>query len=212
MDHVLLLHGFNKSSKDMAALSKYLETFGFHCHSLTLPLTRREFDRVTQLVANEVEELARSNGSTVHLVGHSTGGLLIRHLLTDRSVAVRIGRCVQLATPNKGSQLAMLADTIKGYTDYFRTLKSLHTAYIEKLSLINDTPIEMGAIAGTTSNLWLGRFIKGENDGRVEVSSVDIPELTDFTTLPFGHKDIHYHYETAVLIARFLNTGSFSLD
>lgn len=212
MDHVLLLHGFNKSSKDMAVLSEYLETFGFRCHALTLPLTRQEFDRVTQLVANEVEELAGSHGSKVHLVGHSTGGLLIRHLLKDYSAAEHIGRCVQLATPNKGSQLAMLAGTIKGYTSWFRTLKSLHTAYIEKLCLINDTPIEMGAIAGTNSNLWLGQFIKGENDGRVEVSSVDIPKLTDFTTLPFGHKDIHYHYETAVLTARFLNTGSFSLD
>ncbi|WP_432352891.1 esterase/lipase family protein [Sporosarcina sp. A2] len=209
MDQVLLLHGFNKSSKDMMSLANNLESLGFRCHSISLPLTRHEFDRATKRVLDELENLAETYDGTIHLVGHSTGGLLVRHVLKESKATRRIGRCVQIATPNQGSQLAVLASYVKGYTEWFRTLKSLNASYIHKLALTNETQIELGAIAGTNSNLWLGRFIHGENDGRVELSSVTISELTDFTTLPYGHKDIHHHYETAVLTSRFLNTGSF---
>lgn len=212
MDQVLLLHGFNKNARDVQQLASNLESLTFQCRSITLPLTRQEFDQSFQLVMEEIEKMSSRQNGGIHLVGHSTGGLLIRKVLTDSDASKKIGRCVQIATPNQGSQLATIAGSIKGYTGWFRTLKSLDASYIQKLRLSNEQGIEVGAIAGTHNNLWLGKLLKGENDGRVEVASVDIPDLTDFTTLHYGHKEIHYQYETAVLTARFLKTGSFSLE
>lgn len=212
MENILLLHGFNKTAKDMSALSKHLETLGYRCHSITLPLTRREFEYSVDTVANKLKELEGMHAGKVHLVGHSTGGLLIRKVLSDSDLSIRIDRCVQIATPNKGSHLAALAGTIKGYSYFFRTVKSLHASYIQQLNLINVGKVEIGAIAGTKNNLWLGHLIGEQSDGRVEISSVAYEELTDFAMLPYGHKEIHHRRETAVLTAQFLRSGRFTVE
>ncbi|MBD7908572.1 alpha/beta fold hydrolase [Sporosarcina gallistercoris] len=209
MENVLLLHGFNKTAKDMEALADHLEMLDFRCHSITLPLTRHEFDYSVLTVSKRLKELEKNHSGKIHLVGHSTGGLLIRKVLSDFDLSMRIDRCVQIATPNQGSRLAELAGSIKGYCSLFRTVRSLHATYIQQLNLTNVAGIEIGAIAGTKSNLWLGHLIDGQNDGRVEVSSVPYEELTDFTTLPYGHKEIHHQRETAVMTAQFLKTGRF---
>ncbi|MGG0643491.1 alpha/beta fold hydrolase [Sporosarcina gallistercoris] len=212
MDEILLLHGFNKTAKDMAALASHLEMLGFRCHSLTLPLTRHEFDYSVHSVSNRLKELEKNSSGKIHLVGHSTGGLLIRKVLSDSALSMRIDRCVQIATPNQGSRLAELVGGIKAYSNLFRTVRSLHASYIQQLNLTNVGEVEIGAIAGTKNNLWLGHLIDGQNDGRVEVSSVPYEELTDFAMLPYGHKEIHHQRETAVMTAQFLRTGRFIVE
>ena len=208
-DQVLLLHGFNKTSRDMQTLSIYLEHHGFHCRSLDLPLVRHEFDRSLFLVEELLTDMATRKNTCIHLVGHSTGGLVIRKVLQETELIDSIGRCVQIATPNRGSRLANVASKIKGYTDYYKTLHSLNAAYIERMKLPEFTPISIGAIAGTRNHLWLGKLLQGENDGRVELDSVPYPGLADFITLPYGHKEIHYQKEVAELTARFLKLGHF---
>ncbi|MGE7546694.1 alpha/beta hydrolase [Sporosarcina newyorkensis] len=208
-DQVLLLHGFNKNSRDMKTLSTYLEEQGYHCRSLNLPLTRLEFDKSVLLVEQVLSEMALHKDARIHLVGHSTGGLLIRKVLKETDNLAAIGRCVQIATPNHGSQLAYVASKIVGYTQYFRTLRSLHTTYIEQLNLSKDPPCPIGAIAGTRNHLWLGKLLEGDNDGRIELASVQYPGLTDFISVPYGHKEIHHQREVADLTVRFLKLGQF---
>lgn len=208
-EQVLLLHGFTKNGRDMKTLATHLEKLGYECHSLNMPLTRREFDLSTTLVENALYDMACKKDTKIHLVGHSTGGLLLRNVLKETEAMESIGRCVQIATPNGGSQLAHIASKLKGCTDYFRTLKSLHTSYIQQLNLPDKTPFSIGGIAGTRNHLWLGKLIRGENDGLVELDSVHFPGLSDFITLPYGHKEIHHKPEVANLTARFLQVGHF---
>ncbi|PIC64570.1 alpha/beta hydrolase [Sporosarcina sp. P13] len=208
-EQVLLLHGFNKTARDMFTLADNLEKRGYKCQSINLPLTRHEFDLSTALVENTLYDMASKQDTKIHLVGHSTGGLLLRNVLKETEVISSIGRCVQIATPNRGSQLAHIASKVMGYTQYFRTLKSLHSTYIEKLNLPDFTPFPIGGIAGTRNHLWLGKLLKGENDGLVELDSVHYPGLSDFITLNYGHTEIHHKQEVAELTASFLQTGRF---
>ncbi|MDV6377781.1 alpha/beta hydrolase [Sporosarcina sp. GW1-11] len=208
-EQVLLLHGFSKTARDMQTLATNLESRGYQCQSLNLPLTRREFDLSTALVENTLYDMASKQDTKIHLVGHSTGGLLLRNVLKETEVIQSIGRCVQIATPNRGSRLAHIASKVMRSTEYFRTLKSLHASYIEKLNLPDFTPFPIGGIAGTRNHLWLGKLLPGENDGLVELESVHYPGLSDFITLPYGHTEIHHKQEVAELTARFLQTGRF---
>jgi len=98
---------------------------------------------------------------------------------------------------------------VKWYVNIYKTLKSLNYKYIEHLDFRNPFNIEIAAIAGKKSNLLLGNLIDDENDGRVGVQSVYFPELNDFMTLPYGHKEIHHQKETAKWIDVFLKTGFF---
>jgi uncharacterized alpha/beta hydrolase family protein len=196
----------------MKPLERNLELLGYKCIAPKLPLTFKEFDYSAFVLDGILEELVKSNlakDEKVHLVGHSTGGLVIRKLITETKYASNIGRCVLIATPNRGSKLAKIAVNLKSIGKIYKTLKSLNYEYIEQMNFASDSDIEIAAIGGNKNNLLLGNLIGDENDGRVELKSVYYPELTDFITLPYGHNEIHHHLETAKWIDDFLRTGEF---
>lgn len=196
----------------MIPLERNLEQLGYECITPNLPLTYREFDYSAFLLDGILEEIIKSNiakDEKIHLVGHSTGGLVIRKLVSKTKYASRIGRCVLIATPNRGSKLAKIAANLKPVVEIYKTLKSLNYEYIEQIDLTSQSDIEIAAIGGNKNNLLLGNLIGDVNDGRVELRSVYYPELTDFITLPYGHNEIHHQPETAKMVDAFLKTGKF---
>jgi uncharacterized alpha/beta hydrolase family protein len=196
----------------MKPLEQNLELLGYECIIPNLPLTFKEFDHSALILEEILKDLIESNvkkEEKVNLVGHSTGGLVIRKFISETKHISRIGRCVLIATPNKGSKLANLATTIRPIGEIYRTLKSLKYEYIEQMEFTSVPDIEIAAIAGNKNNLFLGNFIRNKNDGRVELSSVFYPGLKDFITLPFGHNEIHHQQETAKWVDTFLRTGMF---
>jgi uncharacterized alpha/beta hydrolase family protein len=196
----------------MKPLVQNLKLLGYECIVPNLPLTFKEFDHSALVLEEILERLIESNlknGEKINLVGHSTGGLVIRKFVSETKHLSSIGRCVLIATPNKGSKLANLAASIKPVGEIYRTLRSLKYEYIEQSKFLSFPNIEIAAIAGNKNNLFLGNLIRDENDGRVELSSVFYPELKDFITLPYGHNEIHHQQETAQWADIFLRTGKF---
>lgn len=196
----------------MRQLEQNMEVLGYECIVPNLPLTFKEFDYASAILEEILEEQVQSHlakGEKIHLVGHSTGGLVIRKLIAETKYAPKIGRCVLIATPNKGSKLATIAGKIKPLVKVYKTLKSLDYEYIEQTNFATKAEIEIAAIAGNLNNLFLGNLMQAENDGRVEVASVYYPELKDYLTLPFGHTEIHHQPETAKWVDAFLRTGKF---
>lgn len=209
---IILIHGYNKKSKDMKVLKKNLETKGYEGILVDLPLTFKEIEHSTNILESIISEMIKNIGGDekIHLVGHSTGGLIIRHLLTTTKYLDKIGKCVLIATPNNGSELAdIVSDNLKIATKILKTLKSIQSENVKTLKFKDDHGVEIAAIAGNKQNLFLGRFLTGENDGRVTINSVKFDGLKDFKALPYGHKDIHYQFETAKLIDSFFRNGKF---
>lgn len=198
----------------MERLKRNLDSFGYECILPNLPLTFKEFDIASVALDHVLEEMVRfhlEKDEKIHLIGHSTGGLVIRKLISETKYTASIGRCVLIATPNKGCKLANIAGKIKPIVRIYKTLKSLDYDYVESVDFNpkSDTDIEVAAIAGNKNNLLLGNLIGLENDGRVELDSVYYPELKDFITLPYGHLEIHHQPETAKWIDTFLRSGKF---
>jgi pimeloyl-ACP methyl ester carboxylesterase len=193
----------------MRALQNYLTEKGFSCNCPDLPLTYKELEDAVLLLENMIEEIFSTleHDEKVHFIGHSTGGLVIRKFLQKTKYHSKIGRCVLIATPNHGSKLADIGVKIKPFANHYKMVKSLSSSQLKCLSIPYIKGIEIAAIAGNNRNLLLGRFLKGDNDGRVEVRSVYDPELSDFIILPYGHKIIHHQKDTAECIERFFKTG-----
>lgn len=208
---VILIHGFNKNSKDMRPLERNLKLLGYECFSPDLQLTYKEIEFASFVLEGILEEIINDlkKDEKIHLVGHSTGGLVIRKLIADTKLAHKIGRCVLVATPNNGSTLADIAGNVKPYVNIYKTLKSLSFESVRNFNMKNHSEVEMAAIAGDKCNLLLGKLISDKNDGRVEVNSVYHPSLKDFMILPYGHKEIHHQAETARWIDVFLKEGAF---
>lgn len=209
---VVLVHGYNKNSADMVPMQTYLGQFGYHAELVDLPLTFHPIDYGASMLEKTLKEIIRNIPETekIHLVGHSTGGLVIRSVLTNTEIKSSVDRCVLIATPNYGSELADLAASFSQiFLDLFGTLESLQTDNVKELEPLESLGIEIAGIAGSKSNLKLGKLLEGENDGRVTVKSAKVEGLKGFITLPYGHKEIHKQEITARLVDKFLRTGSF---
>lgn len=214
MEKIVLVHGYNKKSGDMRKLKGYLEDMGNECILIDLPLTFKEIEYASFIFEDRLNKLILNleDGEKINLIGHSTGGLIIRHFLSKTNDLNRINRCVLIATPNNGSELADVAGRLsRVFVSIFRTLKSLQSVRVQKLLADENLSVEIGAIAGNRNKSLFGHILSGKNDGRVKVSSVKLEGLKDFIVLPYGHKEIHYKYETAKLVNVFLKNGKFDI-
>ena len=211
-EKVVLLHGYAKGSYDMITLKEELEHLGYESILVDLPLTFNKVEEVSEEFEKQMKEIIDTLESEekLHLVGHSTGGLIIRYFLSNSELSEKVHRAVLIATPTQGSQLAERADEIsETFTSIFATLESLKAEEVEKLNLEDPDHVEIGAIAGDRDYLLLGHLLDGDNDGRVRVESVKYPGLKDFKVLPFHHDEIHQQEETARWVMQFLTKGKF---
>lgn len=211
---IILVHGYYKNKKDMSALEKNLEGLGNEVISVELPLTFEDITYATSVFEETVAEIicTLKENEKINLVGHSTGGVVIRLFLSNTKHIDKICRCVLIAVPNKGSKLADMASRLfPRSVNVFKTLRSLKCENVRKLQLKNIDSVEIGAIAGNKSNLLSNKLLKDKNDGRVEINSAICGELKDFIVLPFNHTKIHHKFETAELVDAFLERGSFDL-
>lgn len=208
----VLVHGYNKSKRDMRSLSMNIEKLGHRCYLVNLPLRFNTVDEAYEVFVKQIEDIRDAIGENVeiNLVGHSTGGLVIRKFISE--CAENIGRCVLISTPNKGSFLADMANRYaRPFCMVFRTLESLRTESVKDIGFENDKSAGIGAIAGNKNNLMMGRLIADINDGRVRVSSVYHEKLDDFIVLPYGHKEIHHRQKTAEYVDNFIRHSDFKL-
>lgn len=207
---VILVHGFNNDESDMFPLKRHLEGLGYEAVTINLPLRFSALEECISLFEYQFQQIDYECIEKIHFVGYSMGGLIVRSFLANNTVS-KLGRCVLIATPNKGTKLADLCDKLlKPVVHIYQPLKSLKTSSIDIGKPINNPQPDIGVIAGNSNKHILGIFLDGENDGRVEVESVKYDEMIDFIIRPYGHKEIHHQTEIADLIDLFLRTGKFS--
>lgn len=101
---VVIIHGFFMKAPIMWPLQWRLEQAGFNCLSISYDTYRRT------LVDNVRRKLPRiqafAAGEPVHYLGHSLGGLFIRHLHLQWPEGFRGSRVVTMGTPHQGCAVA----------------------------------------------------------------------------------------------------------
>ncbi|SFD23349.1 Alpha/beta hydrolase family protein [Thiohalospira halophila DSM 15071] len=206
MATVVLVHGLWMPGRDMALLARRLRRAGYHPEIFRYPTTRAPASAHGAELAGFVTRLPAGE---VHLVGHSLGGLVIRHALNrgiDRGID-RPGRVVTLGTPHRGSSVAC---ALAGR----RTTRWLLGRAWED-GLDGDLPPwtgdrELGTIAGTRPH-GVGQFfgsLERPHDGTVAVAETRLPGVPH-ATVTASHMGLLFHREAARLTATFLATGAF---
>ncbi|MGO1819614.1 MAG: esterase/lipase family protein [Senegalia sp. (in: firmicutes)] len=210
---VVLVHGYFRTYRDMKILKKYLMELGYKVVRANLPLTFYEIDKGVEEFSDFIKDIIKNLGKDekISLVGHSTGGLVIRKFILDnRNLIKYIENCVLIATPNKGNEIAeFVVENFKIFPEIFKTIKSLHPEKVKTIKPLDSTPIKIGAIAGNEESIILRPFFDCENDGNVSVDSVKYEDIDDFIILPYNHYEIHKRKETAKYVAKFIETGKF---
>jgi pimeloyl-ACP methyl ester carboxylesterase len=177
---------------------------GFAPTVFRYPSMNSSLDDVTAALAARL----RSFEGTVHLVGHSLGGVMILETL-EREAELPPGRIVLLGSPVRGSRAAR---SIAAWAIGPQLLGAL--AVVE-LARERDRswhlPREVGVIAGCRS-AGLGRVFSDlaqPNDGTICLDETRLPGATAHRVLDVSHTGMLLSSLVARDTARFLENGHF---
>ena len=203
---IVLLHGLWFSGYILFVLARRLRRQGFIVHLFSYPTVRADLHANAARLARFLDTL---DADTVHLVGHSLGGILIRALFHDHPRR-KPGRIVTLGTPHGGSRVAQHLNRHA----FWRRAMGKGTAQLlaGMTQLWLPPPREIGAICGTRS-FGLGRLLyRGlprPNDGLLTVKESAFPGAAEHLALPVSHTGMLFSREVAEQIGHFLVTGKF---
>jgi pimeloyl-ACP methyl ester carboxylesterase len=190
---VVTVHGLWMRGASMALLRRRLEPQGFRIYEFTYrSVTRSLADNAAALAAF----VAATPGDTVHLIGHSLGGAVIREML-DRACRAS---AVMAGSPLRVGQAARHACRSGGVGRSVAELNArggfaAWVAGIEAGSIAGRVPLGLGRL--------FGRFPE-PNDGTVAVAETQLDGARDHLVLPVSHFALLWSRRVAEQVEHFL--------
>jgi triacylglycerol esterase/lipase EstA (alpha/beta hydrolase family) len=208
-DYVVILHGIARSNKHMEKLAGYLEENGFEVINLNYPSTSHNIEELTEIINQDISNKAIENKS-IHFVGYSMGGLVVRALIHKYDYK-KLGRVVQLAPPNGGSEVA---DFIKNFWPYKKFYgpagQQLITDQTAVKNLFGEVNYDLGIIAkNATIDPISSAIIPGENDGKVAVERTKLEGMKDHIIFHSSHTFFPSNKEVKKQTLYFLKNNIF---
>jgi pimeloyl-ACP methyl ester carboxylesterase len=204
---VVLIHGLWFPGYILFVLGRRLRRQGFTVHAFSYPSVRADLSANAERLAGFLDTL---DADTVHLVGHSLGGILIRALFHHHP-RQKPGRIVTLGTPHGGSRVA------QHQSRYAPWRWAMGKGVIQLLTGAprhwTSPPREIGVICGTRSfgmGRLLVRHLPRPNDGLLTVKESAFPAAREHLALPVSHTGMLFSREVAEQVGQFLMTGKFS--
>jgi len=202
---VVTVHGLWIRSGAMAILRHRLEPRGLTVREFDYPSVTSSLTVNARALADFVDSVP---GDTIHLVGHSTGGVVIRAML-DQRVPARVGRVVCIGSPLRGSRTGRRFARLPGGPRMIgQSLGELHAH-----GGFDSWPagVEAGSIAGSLPfglGLLFGPFF-APNDGTVAVAETLVAGLADHLVLRVSHMALLWSPRVADQVEHFLLNGRF---
>jgi pimeloyl-ACP methyl ester carboxylesterase len=201
---VVLVHGAIVNGWEMAMLRRRLRGAGYVTRQFYYDSRRAGLEENTERLRKFV---ADAPGETLHLVGHSMGGVLMRRLF-EQTPDPRPGRLVAIGSP--------FLDCWVGRR-YFQHVgprwigKTVHDHLEAERDPVWRGARELGVLAGTFP-LGVGSLLPGlprPSDGVVLLEETRLGGVAGHVTHRLNHFGMLASRRCAAEIARFLATGAF---
>jgi len=208
---VIVLHGIARTHRSMSHVSKALRKAGFEVLNIGYPSTRLPLESLLDHIGPQVEKFNQDSDRKLHFVGYSMGGLLARGVI-HRHRPENLGRVVQLAPPNGGSEVADFWKNFFLFKWIFGPAGQELGRREQKFSrILGPVDFELGVIAGNrTWDPFSSAMIEGPDDGKVSVASTKVEGMKDHIVIPATHTFIIYKKEAFRQAIHFLRHGEFS--
>jgi pimeloyl-ACP methyl ester carboxylesterase len=209
-DYVVVLHGIARTNAHTKPVANFLEQQGYEVLNINYPSTKYNLQTLAKMIADDMQKGIKDKDAKVHLVGYSMGGLLTR-IIVHKYSPKNLGRIVQLAPPNHGSESAdLLKDTWLYKEKYGPAGQQLTTNQSKIEYLFGEVDYELGIIAGnSTIDPISSAMIPGDDDGRVSVKSTKLKGMKDHIIISASHTYFPDNKKVQKQTAYFLKHGKF---
>jgi pimeloyl-ACP methyl ester carboxylesterase len=205
---IVFVHGAVVDGFEMVLLRRRLRELGYGVRQFWYQSMLKGLDHNVERLTDFI---TATEGDTIHVVGHSMGGVLIRHVF-ERNPDPRPGRLIAIGSP--------LLDCWVGRR-FLRLLPRLGRYLIgrtvfEHVSHPRD-PVwrgqrEFGVIAGTYP-FGIGAIFPSlprPSDGVVLINETRLEGISDHVTYRLNHFGMLFSRRCCAQIARFLALGNFA--
>lgn len=201
---VYLLHGLYLHGPILLPLARHLRRMGLRPILFDYPSLRRTpADNAEKLVAKALQD----EHATAHYVGHSLGGLVLRHAIARHGAQLPPGRTVTLGTPHQGSVVARHMEQ-RGYGWLLGASR--------RQGVLGDLPEwpserELGSLAGVARHGLGSRLapLEPPHDGTVTVVETYCAGQRDHVCVPCNHTTMLFKAAVFHQVLAFLNSGRF---
>lgn len=194
---VVLLHGMGRTARSMLPVQEMLEAAGYDVLNIGYSSYCCGIAELGAQVRRQLDSLRRPEHRTVHFVGHSLGGILVRWMLAQESPPAGVGRVVMLAPPNQGARSAdRFSPMVEWLLEPIDELRTDSSATVRQLPPMRD--VTVGVIAG-------------RQDGKVTVEETHVAGESGHLVLDANHAFIMKDDEVLRQTLAFLRDGRFAL-
>lgn len=206
-ERVVLLHGLFCGSFMMNRIAAHLQKDGYEVISYDYHTRKKNTaghgDDFAEFLKKEVFEPGyfQTLPNKIHFVTHSMGGLVVRAALRKLSEEQRsqIGKCIMIAPPNKGSDIAKAAVRIVPFAEKIvAPIKDLSSDPDSFANTFPEPPenMDVAVIAGDYDTTVLKKYTHLKNE-------------RSHLSLKASHTMILFHKETAEHVCHYIQHGSF---
>ena len=204
---IIFAHGAIVNGLEMGLLRRRMKRLGygvrqFHWHSMLVGLD----ENVEQLG----KFVAQTEAETVHVVGHSMGGVLAR-LLFERAPDPRPGRLIAIGSPLLDCWVGRRFLRLHGTIGARCVGRAVHDYLSGSIDPVWHGTRAFGVLAGT----WpfgvgsLFQDLPKPSDGVVLLEETRLQGIADHAQFRLNHFGMLFSRRCAAAIARFLEMGKF---
>lgn len=204
IETVVFVHGLYMTGLELGMLRRRVSQAGFDTRQFRYHTVLEPVRANAQQLADYIAGL---DSDTVHLVGHSLGGLVILRMF-ESGATIPPGRVVLMGSPVRGS-VAARSMTEKNWG--WLLGQSGPDGLAEEHEPVWNQRRELGVLIGTGgTGFGLPRpELTGVHDGVVTAEETRLPGATDQIALDVRHTSMLFRPEVAVQVIAFLKTGKF---